>query len=71
MEANTTMDAGILKEIHFGFTDMSLFVLMLAISTIIGIYFGFWGKKEDTPKEYLHGGKNMKTFPVAVSLVAR
>ncbi|PSN54825.1 Sodium-coupled monocarboxylate transporter 1 [Blattella germanica] len=41
---------------------------MLGLSALIGVYFGFCGKKEDTPKEYLMGGKSMSTLPVAVSL---
>jgi Na+/proline symporter len=58
-------------DLHFGWLDSSLFVLMLALSTAIGVYFGFWGKKEDSPEEYLLAGKSMSTLPVAVSLVAR
>lgn len=54
----------------FGWIDYSFFILMLVISTLIGIYFGFWGKKADTPEEYLLGGKSMSTLPVSVSLVA-
>jgi hypothetical protein len=54
-----------------GWLDLTFFGLMLGSSTLIGVYFGFWGKKEDTPKEYLHGGKAMGTIPVAVSLVSR
>ncbi|PSN54818.1 Sodium-coupled monocarboxylate transporter 1 [Blattella germanica] len=53
----------------FGWLDFTFFLSMLGVSTLIGIYFGFWGKKEETPKEYLHGGKTMSTLPVAVSLV--
>lgn len=55
----------------FGWLDIFFFILMLALSTLIGVYFGFWGKKEDSPQEYLLGGKTMNTLPVAVSLVAR
>ncbi|XP_069699562.1 sodium-coupled monocarboxylate transporter 2-like [Periplaneta americana] len=57
-------------ELFFSWVDYSLFILMLVLSTMIGIYFGFWGKKSDTPEEYLLGGKSMATLPVAVSLVA-
>ncbi|XP_069699563.1 sodium-coupled monocarboxylate transporter 1-like [Periplaneta americana] len=57
-------------ELLFGWLDYSFFVLMLVLSTLIGIYFGFWGNKSDTPEEYLLGGKSMATLPVAVSLVA-
>ncbi|KAJ4433275.1 hypothetical protein ANN_15534 [Periplaneta americana] len=53
----------------FGWLDFALFVLMLLISTLIGIYFGFWGKKADTPEEYLHGGKSMSVLPVSMSLI--
>ena len=63
-EADTT-------QMLFGWLDFVLFLAMLALSTLIGVYFGFCGKKEDTPKEYLHGGKTMSTLPVAVSLVSR
>ncbi|KAJ9575569.1 hypothetical protein L9F63_007577, partial [Diploptera punctata] len=58
------------KKLFFGWLDFTLFGLMLSVSTLIGIYFGFWGKKEDSPKEYLHGGKQMSTLPVAISLVS-
>jgi Na+/proline symporter len=68
---STTDNMEGLQAQFFGWLDFTLFVLMLVLSTMIGIYFGFWGKKEDTPKEYLHGGKTMSTIPVAVSLVAR
>lgn len=68
---STTDNMEGLQTQFFGWLDFTLFVLMLVLSTMIGIYFGFWGKKEDTPKEYLHGGKTMSTIPVAVSLVAR
>jgi Na+/proline symporter len=57
--------------LHFGWLDSSFFILMLVLSTAIGVYFGFWGKKEDSPEEYLLAGKSMSTLPVAVSLVAR
>jgi hypothetical protein len=55
----------------FEWLDFVFFGFMLGSSTLIGVYFGFCGKKEDTPKEYLHGGKTMGTIPVAVSLVSR
>lgn len=72
MATNSTLyDAELINTKLFNWLDFILFVLMLMFSTMIGVYFGFWGKKEDTPKEYLHGGKTMSTIPVAVSLVAR
>jgi SNF family Na+-dependent transporter len=72
MSTNYTVDdTEVSNTKFFDWLDYTLFILMLVLSTLIGVYFGFWGKKEDTPKEYLHGGKTMSTIPVAVSLVAR
>jgi Na+/proline symporter len=69
---NFTMDTpGHATGLLFGWMDSCLFILMLVLSTLIGVYFGFWGKKEDSPHEYLLAGKSMSTVPVAVSLVAR
>ncbi|KAJ4433272.1 hypothetical protein ANN_15531 [Periplaneta americana] len=71
MDYNSTLgDTGDEKMLMFGWLDFIFFILMLGLSTLIGIYFGIWGKKEDTPKEYLHGGKTMSTAPVAVSLMS-
>lgn len=63
----------------FGWLDYSMFVFMLATCAAIGIYFGFFEKKFKNVKDeadfeadsYLVGGRNMKTFPVAMSLIAR
>jgi len=67
----TTDTTGYTTGLLFGWLDILLFILMLVLSTLIGVYFGFWGKKEDSPQEYLLAGKSMSTLPVAVSLVAR
>lgn len=51
--------------------DYLLFGIMLALSAAIGIYFGFFAKrKQNTTTEYLLGGKKMKFFPIAASLIA-
>lgn len=51
--------------------DYGLFGLMLMLSAAIGIYFGFFAKrKQNTTTEYLLGGKDMKFFPIAASLIA-
>jgi solute carrier family 5 (sodium-coupled monocarboxylate transporter), member 8/12 len=58
----------------FGWQDYLIFVLMLAICALIGIYFGFIEKKSKAigdEADYLVGGRSMKTFPVAMSLIAR
>ncbi|XP_058447704.1 sodium-coupled monocarboxylate transporter 2 [Malaya genurostris] len=56
---------------QFTTEDYSVFVLMLSVSVAIGIYFGFFQKKQNqTTEDYLLGGRKMKTFPIAVSLIA-
>lgn len=56
---------------QFGIADYSVFGALLAISMGIGLYFGFFNKKEQTAEEYLHGGHKMQSLPIAISLVAR
>ncbi|XP_065079972.1 sodium-coupled monocarboxylate transporter 1-like [Ochlerotatus camptorhynchus] len=51
--------------------DYAIFVVLLAISVVIGVYFGFFSKiKQNNVEEYLLGGKSMPKFPVAASLIA-
>ena len=54
----------------FSWVDYVVFVLMLAISAVVGVYWGFM-KKQTTQADYLLGGRNMKVIPVSMSLVAR
>ncbi|KAJ8933052.1 hypothetical protein NQ314_014244 [Rhamnusium bicolor] len=65
-----TTNADNIEKVYFSWYDYILFSTMLAISGVIGIYFGCFGKKQDTTKEYLMGGKRMRVIPVAISLVA-
>ncbi|CAK9798458.1 Sodium-coupled monocarboxylate transporter 1 [Anthophora plagiata] len=53
----------------FGIWDYAVFTFMLACCGFVGIYFGFI-KKSSGVDEYLVGGRNMKTFPVSLSLIA-
>lgn len=55
----------------FSAIDYCVFLVILSISMAIGIYFGFFSKNLKTAEDYLVGGHKMKTFPVAVSLMAR
>lgn len=59
------------SQAHFAALDYSVFVVILSASMTIGIYFGFFSKNLKTAEDYLVGGHKMKTFPVAVSLMAR
>lgn len=53
----------------FGGWDYSVFGFMLVTCGLIGVYFGFV-KKSSGEDEYLVGGRNMKTIPVSMSLIA-
>ncbi|XP_054746818.1 sodium-coupled monocarboxylate transporter 1 [Anastrepha obliqua] len=70
--ANETVGAIVdkLNQFTFGTIDYIVFLLMLSISLLIGIYFGFFGHGADNTEEYLLGGRRMKTLPTAISLVA-
>lgn len=54
----------------FSWVDYVVFVFMLAISAVVGIYWGFL-KDQSSQNDYLLGGRNMKVIPVSMSLVAR
>ncbi|CAL4117051.1 unnamed protein product, partial [Meganyctiphanes norvegica] len=54
----------------FLWQDYLVFGSMLAISAGIGIFFGIIDRKKQDTKEFLMAGKNMGTFPIAMSLVA-
>nr|XP_039256866.1 sodium-coupled monocarboxylate transporter 1-like [Styela clava] len=49
-----------------GVADYLSFVLLMAISTIIGVYFAYKDRNDATTKNYFFGGKQM--HPVAVGL---
>lgn len=55
----------------FTWLDYTLFCVMLLLSALIGVYFGFFAKrKQNNTVQYLLGGKKMKFFPIAASLIA-
>ena len=59
-----------MAEKGFHVADYVVFGLMLLISAAIGIYHGCTGGKQRTTNEYLLGNRSMKTFPIAISLLA-
>lgn len=59
------------EESYFAIIDYSVFIVILACSLAIGIYFGFFSKELNTAEEYLIGGHNMKVVPIAISLMSR
>lgn len=57
----------------FSVLDYCLFVAVLLVSAIVGLYYFLkekFGKKEMTSDDLLMGGREMSVFPVAMSLVA-
>ncbi|KAE8753001.1 hypothetical protein FOCC_FOCC000347 [Frankliniella occidentalis] len=56
-------------ELTFHPADYTLFVLMMLMSALIGVYYGCY-KRQDSVSEYLHGGKTMSVLPVAMSLIS-
>lgn len=58
------------KQILFGVWDYVVIVIVLAISSAIGVYYRCTGGKQKTTKEYLLADKNMSITPVAFSLMA-
>lgn len=71
MDNNSTKKYLHIEKISFSWIDYFLFTFIIIISVIVGIYFGCFGKKQKNANEYLLGGKKMKLFPIAISLVAR
>ncbi|XP_055542485.1 sodium-coupled monocarboxylate transporter 2-like [Wyeomyia smithii] len=55
---------------QFSTEDYTMLVTMLGVSAAIGIYFGFFQGKNQTTEDFLLGGRQMKPFPIAVSLIA-
>ena len=59
------------KSIHFDFAEYIVFVIMLAMSALIGVYYGWYKGNQNTVSEYMLGGKSMSVFPIAMSLIVR
>ncbi|KAK5642195.1 hypothetical protein RI129_008362 [Pyrocoelia pectoralis] len=54
----------------FSWIDYTVFSGMLGLSVAIGVYFGFFGPKQNSKDVYILGGKDMNVIPVAMSLIA-
>ena len=49
--------------------DYVIFAFMLVLSSAIGLYYGYKGRKKST-EEYLMAGQQMHWLPISVSLLA-
>lgn len=69
MDAVTTKN--FFGENLFSIFDYGVFISMLLLSALIGVYFGFISKnKQNNTAEYLLGSKKMGFLPIAASLIA-
>ncbi|XP_072762052.1 sodium-coupled monocarboxylate transporter 1 [Anoplolepis gracilipes] len=55
---------------YFSWADYTVLAMMLLISCLIGTFYGFFAKKQETSQDFLLGGSTMGTFPTAMSLAA-
>lgn len=53
----------------FGWPEYVVFGIVLSLSAGIGVFFGFFSKREQNNEEFLMGGRRMNAWPVALSLV--
>ena len=57
-------------KVSFLWWDYVIFAAILLLSLGIGIYFGFFGKKQSSQEQYLLGNRKMSAIPVSLSLLA-
>ncbi|KAJ1519496.1 hypothetical protein ONE63_004781 [Megalurothrips usitatus] len=55
---------------RFAWPDYLVFVAMLGLCALIGVYFGYCAPGQHDESEYLMGGRRMQTVPISLSLVA-
>jgi len=58
------------QENRFVIWDYVVFAIILAIASVIGLYYGCTGNKQSSTTEFLMAGRSMSLFPVALSLLA-
>ncbi|XP_015913607.1 putative sodium-dependent multivitamin transporter [Parasteatoda tepidariorum] len=66
--SNTTLASQ--QQLTLGNVDYFVIVVMLLISSGIGLYFRFSGGKQKTTQEFFLAGRTMSVFPVAFSIMA-
>lgn len=55
---------------YFSWVDYTVLAIMLLVSCLIGTFYGFFTKQQETSQDFLLGGSSMSTFPTAMSLAA-
>lgn len=54
----------------FDLSDYGVCIAMLGVSAGIGVFYAIAGRKQNTTKEFLFGGKTMNVIPVGLSVLA-
>jgi Na+/proline symporter len=54
----------------FSITDYAVFIAMLVLSALIGFYYAWTERHKRTLDRILLGGRKLKIFPVAMSILA-
>jgi len=55
----------------FKWPEYLVFASVLVASMGIGVFYGFFNKKNATNEEFLMAGRQMSVFPVTLSLICR
>jgi len=58
------------QENRFSALDYVVFAIVLAIASVIGLFYGCTGNKQSSTSEFLLAGRSMSVLPVALSLLA-
>jgi len=58
------------QENRFSAWDYVVFAVVLGIASVIGLYYGCTGNKQNSTSEFLLAGRSMSVLPVALSLLA-
>lgn len=60
-----------MDQVTFSWVDSVIFLLSLALPLLIGVYFGFVKKKQNSAHEYLYGIGKITAVPIGLSLYSR
>lgn len=55
---------------NFSLIDYMVFIMLLVVSSLIGVFFAWKDRKKSSNQEFLTGGRNLDMFPVCMSLIA-
>ena len=55
---------------NFSLIDYMVFIMLLIVSSLIGVFFAWKDRKKSSNQEFLTGGRNLDLFPVCMSLIA-